>query len=158
MDQTEREVIQRKVVELTESLRNFDPGSKEFENTVKAITDLASKVNDSLKIDLEDDYRVCSAERADKLKEREIEAKIEHDNRELDLKERDLECRVADEKARRRTNLIIEGGKAFVEICGIVIPLKCYYEFMKMGFNFEKTNIISSQTFRNLLRFIKPRK
>lgn len=151
MDRKEREVLQNKVMELTESLSKLKPGTDEFKDTVKAINEISSKVNESLKIEYDYDERVCSSEREVALKKEQYEA-------ELAFKKEELEARKADEKAKRHTNLIVEGKNAGVEIFGIVFPLACYWKFMKEGFKFEQTNIVSSQTFRNLLRFIKPKK
>lgn len=151
MDQKEREKLQSKVVELTESLSNLKPGTEEFDSTVKAIHEIGSKVNESLKIECDYDEKVCASEREVALKKEQFEA-------EMAFKKEDLEARKADEKARRRNNLIVEGKNAGVEIFGIVFPLACYWKFMKEGFKFEQTNIVSSATLRNLLRFIKPKK
>lgn len=151
MDQNEREVLQKKVVELTESLKDLKPGTDEWNSTVRAINEIASKVNESLKIELDYDEKVCSSERETALKKEQFES-------ELAFKREELEQRTKDEKAKRRNNMIIEGKNAGVEIFGIVFPLACYWKFMQEGFKFETTNIVSSQTFRNLLRFIKPKK
>lgn len=151
MNQESREVLEEKVKELTVKMSELEPGSKEFESTVKAINDLAARVNDSLRIDLDYDEKVCSSER-------EVALKKEQFEQEMAFKKTELEARISDEKARRNNSLIIEGGKAFVEIFGVVVPLAAYWEFMKAGFKFEQTNIVSSATFRNLLRFVKPRK
>lgn len=151
MEQDTRERLEKEVVRLTDGLSKMNPESDEFRNQVEAINKISDKVNESLKIDLDNDYRVCSSEREDKTKRELGEA-------ELAFKQRELDAKIADEKAKRRNNLIVEGTKAGVEICGIVIPLKFYAKFLEQGYLFEKQGIVTSATFKNLLRFMKPKK
>lgn len=151
MEQNSREILENQLVELTKSLEGMDPGSEEFGKTVTAINVLATKINESLKTELEYDQKVCASER-------EEQTKRELSQAELDFKQRELDAKIADEKARRRSNLIGEGIKGGVELCGIIIPLKFYAKFLEQGYLFEKKNIVSSVTFKNFLRFLKPRK
>ena len=151
MEQTSREVLETKLVELTSSLENFSPESDEYKSIVSTINVLATKINESLKTELEYDQKVCSSERED-ITKREL------GQAELAFKQRELDAKIADEKAKRRSNLISDGIKGGVELCGIIIPLKFYAKFLEQGYLFEKKNIVSSVTFKNFLRFLKPRK
>ena len=47
-------------------------------------------------------------------------------------------------------------GKLGVELFGVVGPLVLYNSWMKKGFEFEKTGMITSQTFRGLIGKFKP--
>ena len=151
MEQESREVLESKLVELTAKLENMKPESEEFKSTVSAINTLATKINESLKIELDYDEKVCSNQREDKTKRELGEA-------ELAFKQRELDTKIADEKAKRRTNLISDGFKGVIEIGSVVIPLHWYGKFLTQGYLFEQKNIVSSPTFKNLLRFIKPKK
>ena len=151
MEQESRKILEEKVVELTCSLENLSPDSEEYKATVSAITVLATKVNESLKIDSDNDRETCHLERENRTKRELGEA-------ELAFKQRELDAKIADEKAKRRKDLISDGIKGGVEIAGIVIPLKWYAKFLEQGYKFEKHNIVSSVTFKNFLRFLKPRR
>ena len=149
MEQNSRETLEQKVVELTCKLSNMAPESEEYKATVNAINVLATKVNDSLKIDVDNDRETCRLERENRTKKELGEA-------ELAFKREELNAKIADEKARRRKDLIAEGIKGGVEICGIVIPLKFYAKFLEQGYLFETEGIVRSATFKGLLRFIRP--
>lgn len=47
-------------------------------------------------------------------------------------------------------------GKLGVELFGVAGPLLLYNSWMKKGFEFEKTGMITSQTFRGLIGKFKP--
>lgn len=151
MEQVSREVLETQLVEMTKNLEKLSPDSDEYKNTVSAINVLATKVNESLKIDTDNDRETCHLEREDK-------TKLELGKAELAFKEKELEAKIADEKARRRKDLISDGIKGGVELCGIIIPLKWYAKFLEQGYKFETQNIVSSVTFKNFLRFLKPRR
>lgn len=151
MEQETRARLEKELVRLTDDLSKMKSDSDEFRNQAEAINKIADKINESLKVELDYDQKVCSSEREDKIKRELGEA-------ELAFKQRELDAKIADEKAKRRNNLIVEGTKAGVEICGIVIPLKFYAKFLEQGYLFEKQGIVTSATFKNLLRFIKPKK
>ena len=53
---------------------------------------------------------------------------------------------------------VIDGVKIAVELTGIVLPIVFYGAWLKMGFQFEKEGIITSQTFKGFIGKFKPSK
>lgn len=53
---------------------------------------------------------------------------------------------------------VIDGTKIAVELTGIVLPIVFYGAWLKMGFQFEKEGIITSQTFKGFIGKFKPSK
>ena len=53
---------------------------------------------------------------------------------------------------------VIDGVKIAVELTGIVLPIAFYGAWLKMGFQFEKEGIITSQTFKGFIGKFKPSK
>lgn len=51
---------------------------------------------------------------------------------------------------------IISIGKLGIDLFGVVGPLLLYNSWMKKGFEFEKTGMITSQTFKGLISKFKP--
>ena len=51
---------------------------------------------------------------------------------------------------------LISIGKLGVELFGVAGPLLLYNSWMKKGFEFEKTGMITSQTFRGLISKFRP--
>ena len=52
----------------------------------------------------------------------------------------------------------VDGVKIAVELTGIVLPIVFYGAWLKMGFQFEKEGIITSQTFKGFIGKFKPSK
>ena len=68
-----------------------------------------------------------------------------------------VDSRKADnDEDRNKFDKIISIGKLGVELFGVVGPLLLYNSWMKKGFEFEKTGMITSQTFRGLIGKFKP--
>ena len=53
---------------------------------------------------------------------------------------------------------VVDGAKIAVELTGIVLPIVFYGAWLKMGFQFEKEGIITSQTFKGFIGKFKPSK
>lgn len=53
---------------------------------------------------------------------------------------------------------VIDGTKIAVELTGIILPIAFYGAWLKMGFQFEKEGIITSQTFKGFIGKFKPSK
>ena len=146
MDDEQLQQEQEKVIELLESLKDTDPGTDKWKDTVNAINVLQTKINESRRNLYDYDVKTIANEKEDaRFKE------------EMKLKKEELAAKIEDEKCKRRNNLIVEGTKAGVSFLGIVIPLKFYAAFLEQGYKFETKNIVSSVTFKNFLRFIKPK-
>lgn len=158
MDGEVRKTLEQELVSLTEKLGKMKPESPEFRETAKAIAEIGDKINASLKIEYDYDAKVCSDERDNALKKEELDSKNELALKELEFKNRELDARIAEDKAKRRTNIFVEGGKMVVETLGVILPLKAYAKFLEQGYLFEQKGIVTSATFKNLLRFIKPKK
>lgn len=146
--------LEEKILKLTYELDNYEPGSEEFESRVKTINTLSQQVNAGRKI--EADYDVNSDAEQHNHKARMAELDFKKD--ELEFRRTELAAKVEDDKRRSRNNLIIESGKAGIELGGIVIPLIFYSKFLTQGYLFETKGIISSNTFRNFLKFVKPKR
>ena len=60
------------------------------------------------------------------------------------------------EEIKSKFDKIISIGKIGVDLFGVAGPLLLYNSWMKKGFEFEKTGMITSQTFRGLIGKFKP--
>lgn len=68
-----------------------------------------------------------------------------------------VDSRKADnDEDKNKFDKLISIGKLGVEIFGVAGPLMLYSSWMKKGFEFEKTGMITSQTFRGLIGKFKP--
>ena len=64
--------------------------------------------------------------------------------------------KVDNDEDKNKFDKFISIGKLGVEIFGVAGPLMLYNSWMKKGFEFEKTGMITSQTFRGLIGKFKP--
>ena len=60
------------------------------------------------------------------------------------------------EEIKNKFDKILSIGKLGIDLFGVVGPLLLYNSWMKKGFEFEKTGMITSQTFRGLVSKFKP--
>lgn len=60
------------------------------------------------------------------------------------------------EEEKSKFDKILSIGKLGIDLFGVVGPLLLYNSWMKKGFEFEKTGMITSQTFRGLIGKFKP--
>ena len=60
------------------------------------------------------------------------------------------------EEVKSKFDKFISIGKIGIELFGVAGPLMLYNSWMKKGFEFEKTGMITSQTFRGLIGKFKP--
>ena len=60
------------------------------------------------------------------------------------------------EEEKNKFDKILSIGKLGIDLFGVVGPLLLYNSWMKKGFEFEKTGMITSQTFRGLIGKFKP--
>ena len=60
------------------------------------------------------------------------------------------------EEIKNKFDTILSIGKLGIDLFGVVGPLLLYNSWMKKGFEFEKTGMITSQTFRGLIGKFKP--
>ena len=63
---------------------------------------------------------------------------------------------VDNDEDKSKFDKFISIGKIGVELFGVAGPLLLYNSWMKKGFEFEKTGMITSQTFRGLIGKFKP--
>lgn len=71
------------------------------------------------------------------------------------------ETRLNEEKFRNKqltVQIIDNVCKIAVQTAGIIIPVMFYAKWMQEGFNFEKTGVYTSSTFRNLWGRFRPEK
>ena len=66
--------------------------------------------------------------------------------------------KVDNDEDRNKFDKLISIGKLGIELFGVAGPLMLYNSWMKKGFEFEKTGMITSQTFRGLIGKFKPTK
>lgn len=64
--------------------------------------------------------------------------------------------KVDNDEDRNKFDKLISIGKLGIELFGVAGPLMLYNSWMKKGFEFEKTGMITSQTFRGLIGKFKP--
>ena len=146
--------FEEEILRLMGELSELDPKSEEYQKVTARIQELSQQGNNGRKIVLDWDAKTDADNHDFAVKQAELELKKE----ELALKSRELDVKEAEDKRKGRNGLISDVIKGGVEICGIVIPLKWYAKFLQQGYLFEQKNIVSSVTFKNFLRFLKPRK
>ena len=117
-------------------LKGLDPGSKEYIDTVEAITKLYKTRMDEVKLDrdLENDY--LEKQHAAEIQEKEDQ--FRRDQLEEQVKDRYFKI-----------------GMGTAEL---LVPLIFYAAWMKKGFKFEETGTFTSTTFRGLFGKFKPTK
>ena len=64
--------------------------------------------------------------------------------------------KVDNDEDRNKFDKLISIGKLGIELFGVAGPLMFYNSWMKKGFEFEKTGMITSQTFRGLIGKFNP--
>ena len=64
--------------------------------------------------------------------------------------------KMENEEEKNKFDRIFSIGKIGIDLLGVVGPLLLYNSWMKKGFEFEKTGMITSQTFRGLIGKFKP--
>ena len=64
--------------------------------------------------------------------------------------------KVDNDEDRNKFDKLISIGKLGIELFGVAGPLMLYNSWMKKGFEFEKTGMITSQSFRGLIGKFKP--
>ena len=64
--------------------------------------------------------------------------------------------KVDNDEDRNKFDKLISIGKLGIELFGVAGPLIFYNSWMKKGFEFEKTGMITSQTFKGLIGKFKP--
>lgn len=72
------------------------------------------------------------------------------------LKLEEQKVKSCDEESKKQDKLKILGY--ILEGAGIVLPLVFYGVWMRRGFKFEETGSYTSNTFKNLQHFFKPKK
>ena len=64
--------------------------------------------------------------------------------------------KVDNDEDRNKFDKVISIGKMGIELLGVAGPLMLYNSWMKKGFEFEKTGMITSQTFKGLVGKFRP--
>ena len=159
MDTEVLEALENEIIRLMELLRDMDPGSEEYAATEATLRDLASKANEGRKVDYDYDLRAKQNFNEHELEVRKFETETELKREELELKKQELELNAENEAKKRRGNFISDMVGHAVEGLGIGLPLYAYSKWLLQGYHFEaKGNIIGSPTFRNVIRFLRPKK
>lgn len=81
--------------------------------------------------------------------EKLYQAKIEERKVELES------ARQADEKSEQCKDRYFKIG---LDVAGLVLPLVFYGAWMRRGFKFEETGTFTSNTFKGLMKFFRPKK
>lgn len=158
MDGETRQILENELVALTGKFGRMEPESQEFRETARAISEIASKINESYKVEYDYDVRTCASERETELKKKELNSKKELEEKELEFKQKELEARIAEDKAKRRTNVGIEIFKGAIESLAIVLPLKVYTNIVKQDYVYQAKGIMPGSVSRHLFNFIKIKK
>lgn len=64
--------------------------------------------------------------------------------------------KVDNDEDRNKFDMFISIGKIGIDLLGVVGPLLFYNSWMKKGFKFEETGMLTSQTFKGLISKFKP--
>ena len=64
--------------------------------------------------------------------------------------------KVDNDEDKNKFDKVISIGKLGVELFGVAGPLMLYSSWMKKGFEFEKTGMVTSQTFKGLISKLRP--
>jgi len=127
---TEKEILDaldEAVKGLLEKLQTLDASSDEYRKTAESLKILRSLQIDDRKAFLDHQEKVDQTTTDDQLKREQMRA--------------DWFFKIGD--------LVMKG-------LGIVLPLRFYAKWMKMGFKFEETGTFTSSTFKNLIHFFRP--
>ena len=169
------EVIEKEIV----NLDSLPIGDEKKAQAIKDLVQLHKLRIEEIKAQTEADEKRERREMDSKkneadlaLKEKQAQAQeaqqqtqAEHGDRELALKEREIDGKDADrtreEEATRqqvRENRIDRYVRTGVAVAELVLPLAFYGVWMGHGFEFEKTGSFTSTTFKNLLNRFRPTK
>ena len=159
MDTEVLEALENEIIRLMDVLKDMEPGSAEYAATEETIRDLAAKANEGRKVDYDYDIRANQNRREYDLEVKKFETDTELRREELELKKKEIELNADNEAKKRRGNFISDLIGHGVEGLGIGLPLYAYSKWLLQGYHFEmKGNIIGSPTFRNVIRFLRPKK
>lgn len=120
------EMIEKEIINTLSEIKDMEPGSEDRDDAMKYVSYL---------------YKLLNAERKCLVDSR----KVDNDSRKVD-----------NDEDKSKFDKLISIGKLGVEIFGVAGPLMLYNSWMKKGFEFEKTGMITSQTFRGLIGKFKP--
>ena len=120
------EMIEKEIINTLSEIKFMEPGSKERDDAMKYISKLYSILNSE---------RKCLVD----------SRKVDNDSRKVD-----------NDEDKNKFDKILSIGKLGIDLFGVVGPLLLYNSWMKKGFEFEKTGMITSQTFRGLIGKFKP--
>lgn len=124
-----KEMLDENLKANLETLSNLDVESEEYKKVAESLTVL-------YKLKLEDDK--VKNELIDKTLNREREEKYK--------------------KKQLIFNCVEQGVKVGIVVIEVAVPIAFYTVWMRAGFEFEKENTFTSQTFRNLFARFKPAK
>ena len=120
------EMIEKEIIDTLSEMKTMEPGSTERDDAMKYISKLYSILNSE---------RKCLVD----------SRKVDNDSRKVD-----------NDEDKNKFDKILSIGKLGIDLLGAVGPLLLYNSWMKKGFEFEKTGMITSQTFRGLIGKFKP--
>lgn len=132
MNDKNKELLEDLITDQITYACKFNPDDKEYRDIISNLRTTCSIGFENEKLEL------------DKAKI-DTEADSELEKRALDLLQ-------VDEKKKDRIVKIV------LESTGIVLPIVFYGIWMKRGFKFEETGVLTSPTFRGLINCFKPKK
>lgn len=158
MEGETRQILEDELVKLTAKFGQMNPESQEFRETAKAISELGSKINESWKNEYDYDQRTCASEREIAFRKEELESKNELAKQELEFKNRELDAKIAEDKAKRRSNVGVELLKGAIEGLAIVLPLKVYTKVLQQDYLYQAKGVMPGSVSKHLFNFIKIKK
>lgn len=140
---TLQQIIDEETIHQLELLKSLPAGSEESKRAAENIKTLRTLSIDETKIDIESDERHQKVEALDK--ENELK------QRELDIREKEIEEHAKEvdknlEEAKKNRWVHVTLGAL-----SIAVPAALYSSWQKKGFEFEKTGLITSNTFRGVI-------
>ena len=120
------EMIEKEIINTLAEMKVMEPGSTERDDAMKYISKLYSILNSE---------RKCLVD----------SRKVDNDSRKVD-----------NDEDKNKFDKILSIGKIGIDLLGVAGPLLFYNSWMKKGFKFEETGMLTSQTFKGLISKFKP--
>lgn len=148
----ERDMLDELIVDLVENLSALEDGSREKSMAVDDIAKLYKIKLDAIKLNIDADDKENRRVLEEMNFQKEIEFKEAQTEKEAELRAQEIEL-----KQKELNELKLDRWfKAGLTVFEIVTMLFAYGHWTKMGFRFEETGTIRSNTMKNI--FMKPKK
>lgn len=147
--------LDEEIKRLTAQLTKLDPATDVYKVVRTNLDSLYKLRIDQYKIELENNEKQTKLEKELEFKEKELTFK----KCELALNEKEHEFAVSDSKKNRTKDYVISGIGTAVKVAGLVILAGTFMSVANQGYEFEKTGVPTSPTFRetkkNIVDLIK---